>query len=76
MNIPIELPKISPFVVGIWCGESKPILDEYIERFVEEMTSILNNGIAINGHRVNIRFGLIICDTPARSLMKGLNSFS
>lgn len=39
--------------------------------FVAEMETILDIGIIINGHHVKVNFGLVICDTPARSLMKG-----
>lgn len=58
-------------IIGIWQGESKPILDEYIDQFVAEMEQILETGIFVNGHHIEIRFGRIICDTPARALMKG-----
>lgn len=66
-----ELPKIPPMVVAIWYGDSKPILNEYIQSFVTEMSSLLETGTTVNGYHINIRFGLVICDTPARSLLKG-----
>lgn len=58
-------------IVAIWYGESKPILSEYIEPFVTEMRSLVENGTDVNGHHFKILFGLVICDTPARSLLKG-----
>lgn len=58
-------------VIGIWSGESKPNLSEYIELLVAELESILLNGIFIRDHHVKINFGCVLCDTPARSLMKG-----
>lgn len=59
-------------VVGIWYGRSKPILNEYIEQFVAELHLLLEAGLSINGHLLDIRFGAVICDTPARSLLKGI----
>lgn len=59
-------------VVGIWYGDSKPKLNEFIQPFVAEMESLLEDGTIINGHYIEVRFGLVICDTPARSIMKGL----
>lgn len=70
-----ELPEISPLVVAIWYGASKPILNEYIQPLVSELKSIIPTGIYVNGHHVKIKFGLVICDTPARSLMKGDNEY-
>lgn len=58
-------------VIAIWYGDSKPILNEYIESFVTEMISLLETGLFINGHHVKILVGLIICDTPARAMLKG-----
>lgn len=58
-------------VVGIWYGGSKPVLNEYIAPFVAELEDKLMNGIRIGSHHVKINFGLVICDTPARSMMKG-----
>lgn len=55
-----ELPKIAPMIIAIWCGESKPILNEYIEPFVKEMKSLIESGMVVNGYHVIIRFGLVI----------------
>lgn len=70
-NFNIEYPKIVPFIAGIWCGVSKPPLNEYLLPFVSEMKNLLCNGLTINSHHIQIKFGLCICDTPARALIKG-----
>lgn len=62
-------------VIGIWFGESKPLINEYLERFVTELKEIIENGIIINTCHIKIRLGLVICDTPARSLLKGSIKF-
>lgn len=67
-----ELPKIKPMIIGVWYGETKPVVNEYIMRLVTELKEIISNGIQINSNSIKIKFGLVICDTPARSLMKGI----
>lgn len=67
----LEFPKIHPFTVGIWCGISKPLVNEYLHLFVAEMQFLMANEIAVNGYQIQVKFGLIISDTPARSMIKG-----
>lgn len=57
--------------IGIWCGESKPPLNEYLLPLVEELERIIQNGICINSNHIKINFGLVISDSPARATMKG-----
>lgn len=72
-----ELKYIKPFVVQIWCGESKPEpLNEYLEQFVAEFDDLMQNGIEVNGKKVTISFRCCICDSPARSFVKGDLKFS
>lgn len=66
------LPQIKPMVISVWCGESKPNdLSEYLDLFVTELDFLLSNGIYINGKRIIILLRCFICDTPARSFIKG-----
>lgn len=68
-----EFIQIEPMVVGIWYGTSKPPLDEYLVQLIDELDSLISNGLSINSHRIYIKIGQIICDTPARSFIKGTN---
>lgn len=67
----LEFPKIPPFAVCIWCGYSKPPVNEYLQPFVAEMQFLMANTISVNGYQIQVEFGLIISDTPARSMIKG-----
>lgn len=58
-------------VVGIWSGNSKPPLAEFLHPLINELKSILIDGICLNSHHIEIRMGKIICDTPARVFVKG-----
>lgn len=56
--------------MGIWCGDSKPPLNEFLEPLISELDDMLVNGISINGQNISVKFGRAPCDTPARSHMK------
>lgn len=59
-------------VIAIWCGESKPTeLNDYLRPLVDELNGLLSNGISINNHHIIIKCRSFICDTPARSYLKG-----
>lgn len=67
-----ELKYIKPFAVQIWCGESKPDpLNDYLEQFVSELNDLMENGMQINGKHITVLFRCFICDSPARSFVKG-----
>lgn len=57
--------------VAIWSGDSKPSVNEYLLHYVNELKSILPTGIEINSHHIELKFGRILADTPARALLKG-----
>lgn len=59
-------------VIAIWCGITKPKLNEYLEMLVAELESILSTGIFIKNYHIAIKFGRVVCDTPARSFIKGI----
>lgn len=69
-------------ICGIWSGQSKPILNEFLRPLVGELKILIENGIQIGTHNVSIKIGRILADTPARSLIKGdlnhikLNTYS
>lgn len=67
-----EYPKIRPFVIAIWCGEGKPVFNEFLRQFVDEPKSLGSaDNFKINGYRMAIRIKCFICDTPARAYLKG-----
>lgn len=68
-----ELPTQKPMVIGIYSGKSKPSdLHSYLMPFVEELKTILVDGIRVNGHEISIKIRCFICDSPARAFIKGL----
>lgn len=66
------MPKIEPLVVSIWCGDSKPNnISAFLEPFINELETIIRLGLSIGNHRITVIVRAFICDSPARSLLKG-----
>lgn len=73
----IEKPDIKPLIVGIYAGNGKPSdVNAYLQPFVEEMKTILQKGIEIKNYKVNVIVKCFICDSPARAMIKGVQSFN
>lgn len=66
------MDQINPFVISIWCGESKPSnLNNYLNLFVAELNNVLMNGVCINNHQIKVHDRCFICDKPALAFIKG-----
>lgn len=62
-----------PFIIGLFCGNSKPgSISQFLGRFVEEMEAINNDGLDIEGfnHRLTLNISCFVCDAPARAFVK------
>lgn len=67
--------EIKPFIIGIWSGDGKPkCLREYLGPLIEEVHSIYEHKIMINGYQITVKIRCFLCDTPARCLLKGITS--
>lgn len=62
---------MAPMVVGIWAGQSKPLLAEFLQPLIDELKTILSDGIHLKSRHIEVRMGQVICDTPARAFVKG-----
>ena len=71
-----ELKDLGPFVIALFAASHKPVLEEYILPFVDEMKRIAENGINIIGKIFQIVVDAIICDAPAHAFFKGIESHS
>lgn len=67
-----EMPSIRPMVVGVYCGATKITdLETYFTPFVDEMEAIMANGLNVNEHHIKVGLRCFVCDSPARSFVKG-----
>lgn len=62
---------ISPLIVAIFYGQSKPPVNDFLNDFVNEMKHLIENGIDLNGKHFAIGIGNFVCDSPARAFIKG-----
>lgn len=65
----------SPFIIGLFCGNSKPSsVWEYLRDFIAELRIVLREGIVRNGTRFKVVVSSFICDAPARAFVKHVKS--
>jgi len=64
-----------PFVVGLYCGAKKPAsVSDYLHDFVQELSSLLVDGICCGDVRYGVEIGCFVCDAPARAFVKNVKS--
>ncbi|RXN03277.1 hypothetical protein ROHU_013557 [Labeo rohita] len=67
-----NLPQHEPFVIGLFCGTSKPAcLLEYLEDFVAEVVE-LEKGFSFQGITMRLQLCSMVCDAPARAFLKNV----
>lgn len=60
-----------PFIVAVYSGDSKPQnADDFLEDFIKELKTLIENGIIINERVFNVEIVGFSCETPARSFIK------
>lgn len=66
------MPKIKPMIIGLWCGRGKPNdLNEFLLALINDINTVVRDGIKINGYRIDVSIRCFLCDSPARSFLKG-----
>ena len=58
--------------IVITYGKSKPTDNEFINETVDELNIVTESGILINGNHIKIKLEYIICDAPARAMVKNI----
>lgn len=59
-----------PCVIGCYYGKTKPSCNDFLERFVEDVTDLIMNGFSFDQYEVSIELGSICNDTPANSYVR------
>lgn len=74
-----RLCKLNPFIVAVYCGQSKPPNTyEYLKDFIQEYKSLCDDGLVIDTKLYSVSISGFICDAPARAfvkVIKGHNGF-
>ncbi|XP_055604411.1 uncharacterized protein LOC129752669 [Uranotaenia lowii] len=72
-----ELPQVAPMAIGIYYGTSKPkSASEFLNPLIDELLPILEGGMMINGYQVAVSIRCFVCDSPARSFIKGVLNYN
>lgn len=59
-----------PFIVALYSGKSKPPIELYLCKLINELLSLQTNGVQYEGVHVPIAVRSFCCDTPARAFFK------
>ncbi|CAC5385966.1 unnamed protein product [Mytilus coruscus] len=66
-----SIKNFEPFVVALFCGNSKPsTVNEYLDDFLHELCALIQNGLRFNETDFDIVLEAMICDAPARAFLK------
>nr|CAI5848798.1 unnamed protein product [Callosobruchus analis] len=66
-----------PMIIGMYYGKGKPSNpNEFLSQFVEELMLIMNKGVMITEYKISVHLKCFICDSPARSSVKGVVNFN
>ena len=72
-----EPRSLALFVVGIFCGQSKPSdVKCYLQQLIMELQEIMTSGIVVLGRHLRVKLQCIICDIPARCFIRQVKSHS
>jgi hypothetical protein len=61
-----------PYLVGLFEGQSKPTLLDFLNHFIEEYKTLSTDGVQVGERTYAIRLHCFICDAPARSMIKNV----
>ncbi|KAJ8039656.1 hypothetical protein HOLleu_13728 [Holothuria leucospilota] len=66
-----------PFTIGLFSGQSKPSpVNEFLKPFIDEVTTLEEHGIEHGEVRYQFAVSAVICDAPARALIKCVKGHS
>lgn len=62
-----------PFPIGIYYGKSKPDTPKmFLRYFIDDLKSVMDNGVIYKETTVSVDLSFIICDAPAKSFILGV----
>ena len=70
------LEPLTIFPVAILCGESKPANLDFLQDTITDLNNLIQNGLECDNRIVSITVKCIICDAPARAMVKNVKLYS
>jgi hypothetical protein len=71
-----DYPDVPPFIVAVYSGKHKPNDLEFLVEFILELKHLMELGIEFQGTHFPIRVHSVICDAPAKALIKGILQYN
>ena len=65
-----QVKNSSPFIIGLFCGMSKPYDTKFMEDFINEANELEIHGIDHGLQKFAFRVSCLVADAPARSFLK------
>ncbi len=56
--------------------KTKTNLSEFLEKFVEDLSEGIKNGIKIRDRLITVKIRSFVCDSPARAFIKGKSNMA
>ena len=67
----VNIKPIVVFPVVLTCGDSKPNDLEFLEELINDLNDVLKSGIQDGERVLSVTIRCVVCDAPARALVKG-----
>ena len=68
----VYIDPVMVFPVVLTSGTSKPKDLDFLEEFVDDLNTVLRNGVVVHNKNLTIKLRAIICDSPARAMVKNV----
>ncbi|XP_050719438.1 uncharacterized protein LOC127000064 [Eriocheir sinensis] len=72
----IMIQPVTVFPVALTCGSSKPCNLDFLNDTIRELNDILQHGIQYEEFKIHVTLKSIVCDAPARAMVKATKQYS
>lgn len=59
-----------PFIISLYCGSSKPPIEDFLSYFISDLQILLRDGINFENKTFRVSIRAICCDAPAQAFVK------
>jgi hypothetical protein len=72
----IHIKPVTVFPVALTFGNSKPHNLEFLHDTIQDLGELLQNGMEYNNRNIQVQLRNIVCDAPARAMVKATKQYS
>lgn len=59
-----------PFIISLYCGSSKPPIEDFLSYFISDLKILLRDGVNFGNKTFRVSVRAFSCDAPARAFVK------